>query len=459
MCGYADGCDFFPSQSGIITKYSSNGNLIWMKLLNADTSYNTADNYLREIIELPDNSLAVNADSTLFFLNASGDSIRSVILPGSIGSLCWSGYNILAGCDSNLFVIDTSGNILNQFLFPGEIKFTQKISNSKFLIKAGSSLFTLDSAFTIIDHVDLSTSNFPPDLITFDSSLICIGNFRGSWFAYFDHSLSMIDSFLIITADVSCSSMSLHDSTIFIFGSENSQKNYHYYKSFSILGAYNYHNVDLALTRVSFDTSYAYHPVQLPNGVFAIEFVAKLTVTNYGTEIIKSFNVSANSYLQGLCGAGRIIQRFNNLNILPGDSLQVTLDTLGEWGIVLSQPYNFSYSFCPWISCPDSVTDKDHSNDLLCDSFLIDEIVFVQELPDEKITLFPNPVSDDLNVKSGIAGNHESIFTILNSLNEVVDTGILITGTINTSKLENGFYLLMIEGQSRRSVNKFIKMK
>lgn len=459
MCGYADCCDCFPSQIGIVTKYSANGNLIWMKILNPDTFVNTADNYLRDIIQLPNNCFAVHADSTLYYLNELGDSLWTIVIPGSIRSISSYGFDILTGNDSNLLVIDTLGNILNQVPFPGVIGYLHKILDSYYLVKAGNVLFTLDSVLSIINQVNLSTFSFTADLITFDSDFICIGNRQGSRFACFDHSLLLTDSFQIQSANVNCNALALLDSTLFVFGNESAQNSHQYYKSFSVNGTYNYHNVDLALTRVSFDTSYAYHPTQLPNGVFAIKFVAKLTVTNNGTEIIKTFNVNATSNLPGICGPGKFIQRFKNLSLLPGDSMQVTLDTLGEWGIVLSQPYNYSYSFCPWVSCPDSVTDKDHSNDLLCDSFLIDEIVFVPELSEEQIFLYPNPVIDILNVNSAMAGNQKSIYSILNSLNEVIETGLLNTGTINTSKLESGFYFLLIEAEGRRSVNKFIKMK
>lgn len=459
MCGQQEGCDFFPSQVGLITKYSANGNQLWVKLLNPDTSTSTADNFLINIIELPNNNLVANADSTLYYLNAFGDSLWSLVLPGRIGSLSSSGSDIIAGCDSQLLVIDTLGNFLNQFLFPDVIKYSQKISNSKYLIKAGNILYTLDSVFTIINQVNLTGTDFPADLITFDSGMICIGNTQGSIFAFLDHSLSLIDSFRIITAEVYCTSMALHDSTLFIFGNESAERYYHYFKSFKINGAYNYHNVDLALTNISFDTAFAYQPPHLPTGVFSIEFVPVLTVTNYGNETINSFNVNLEGLLPGPCGPNRRIQNFNGINILPGESLEVTLDTVVQYGIVLTPPYNFYYTFCPWISCPDSVADKDHSNDILCDSFLIDEIVFVHEISDKKISIYPNPVSDVLNVTTNISENRKVTYTILNSLNQVIDFGFLKSETINTSNLENGVYFLLVETEGGRWVNKFIKMK
>ena len=459
ICGFAMGCDWFPSQFGIIAKYSDQGNRIWMKILNPDSSFNTADNYLFGLIELPNHCITIHSDSTLFYLNEFGDSIWSIVLPGNIKSLCNYGNNILAGNNSDLLVIDTFGNVLNQVPFPGVIEYTRKISNSKYLVKANNFLYVLDSMLVIINQVDLTSINFDADLITFDSNLICIGNSQGSDFACFDHFLSLTDSFRIQTAIVNCNAMSIHDTTLFIFGNESAKNNYQYYKSVSVNGNFHFHNVDLALTRVSFDTTYANHPYQLPNGVFAITFVAKLTVTNYGTEIINSFNVNATSYLPGPCGPGTFIQRFNNINLLPGDSMQVTLDTLGEWGIVISEPYNYTYTFCPWVSCADSITDKDHSNDFLCDSFMINEIVSVEELFDEKMLLYPNPIIDVLNFKNNLKGSQKYVYTILNSLSEVIESGILISGTINTDKLKSGIYFLIIESEGRKSVNKFIKIK
>ncbi|GJM33832.1 MAG: hypothetical protein DHS20C18_28330 [Saprospiraceae bacterium] len=84
--------------------------------------------------------------------------------------------------------------------------------------------------------------------------------------------------------------------------------------------------------------------------------------------------------------------------------------------------------------------------------------------PKTKLNLFPNPCKDYLNVDFDLMENVEwyTMFSILNSLGAVVQTGMLLPSSrqqsINTSELVPGVYYLQLESEGGRQLQTFVKM-
>ncbi len=454
ICGQDYVCDVFD-RYGFIVKCSSTGNIIWTKRIMPDSNSTSFDNYLQHITVLSNNNIAVSADSTLYYLTQNGDFIWSKVLNSPISSLDSDGLKILIGADTSLMVLDTTGNILNQKSFSTAIE-VLKLSDSLYLIEGGINLFTLDTSLSITKQINLNSINLNPGIIASDKNRICISNYNGNSVACFDYSLILTDSFSIQPKNVIIFSLVVKDTMLWFFGAEPGHNANSYYHSFSIHGGNNFRNTDVGISNMRFDSIIAVHPPFLPDFLFNLSFVPTVTIINKGTEKINSINL--NSIRQSgfpPCGFTPDIDRFNNLNLSPGDSIDLTLRKRHDGG---GKPLPYIFNFCVWSSCPDSAADIDHSNDYYCDSFNITTIVSIEELESGTGFLYPNPVKDILKISNSSMKSNDEYF-IINYLGVIIETGYTFNNEINTKELENGIYFLRINSETKSFVYRFTKIK
>jgi zinc-dependent metalloproteinase lipoprotein len=82
-----------------------------------------------------------------------------------------------------------------------------------------------------------------------------------------------------------------------------------------------------------------------------------------------------------------------------------------------------------------------------------------ENIPNGSIKLYPNPVKDALNIAFG-SNTQQTLYTIYNVLGEAVANGNLNTtanATIDTAKLSQGVYVLMLNGQGHTKALRFVK--
>jgi len=455
--GYSAYCDIAPPNQGIIYKLSPAGSVIWSKIVNPDTSWYSSDNNLRQVFEMQNGKILLRADSTLYFMDDSGDSLWTKVFTGG---LVYAGeelnHRIIAANQSQIFLLDTLGNVISQFLFPSPITQMNSLEDSTYVIECGSNLLKLDSAFNTIAQFDFTQINYSAAHLTVGPGKIWIANLPASDFASFNLNLQLADTFRTQQSGVVVKSVAVDDTLIVVAGAEQSQRNYAYLKSYSTNGNYKYRPVDLELTSLSFDTTYGFHYINHPQGVNSIGFVAECTVTNTGSDTIHSFNINAHSQIiYGPCGPFEYIKRVTNINLLPGQIMSVTLDTLAESGIVFTPP--FMFTFCAWVSCPDSVVDKNHSNDYLCDSFIVDEIEATETIDNEStMSIFPNPSSSEFTVSTKEL-SADAKLEIFNCFGERVYSSVLHQNheTIN-AKLIAGIYFVRLSDEERSFTQKLV---
>ncbi len=459
-CGYSIGCDVGES-FGRIVKFTTSGDTIWTKRINEQPIFSSVDIVLRKIISLNNNNILLAADSTLYFCNNVGDSLFSSVANSYILSIT-EGINqtILCGNQSGLLVLDSAGQQLIQVPFAAPVSYVNLLSDSSYLINSGNTLLKLDSAYNIISQFDLSQLNFVADNIVIESDLIWICNSNGSDFASFNFNLQLIDSFRTQGSSVNVSSFSIHDSIIIVAGTEHSIGNYSYLKSYSTLGNYMYYPSDLALVDVSFDTVFVDQPSPLPSGVYRLNFAPRIIVQNTGSDTIHSFYINAESLLWGVCGNYKNYRLINNINIIPGQTMSIPIDTLSEFGIAISH-FPFTYKFCPWISCPNFKVDKDHSNDFLCDSFSITGTDLIAELNDySRINIFPNPFDSQISILYSGISNQEAIYKFYDLLGKEKLNGELNQNEniIDLSSIPPGVYFIIIFMDDKVIKKKIVKI-
>ncbi len=88
-------------------------------------------------------------------------------------------------------------------------------------------------------------------------------------------------------------------------------------------------------------------------------------------------------------------------------------------------------------------------------SFSYSKILSVSNLEEEPISLFPNPVIDDLFISKGYENNS---FLILNANGQLIKKGILVNNKINLKELNVGIYYLQVNSNNGNNSYKFVKI-
>jgi hypothetical protein len=460
VCGSRSGCDF-GSTSGLILKLTPGGDTLWTKEINVHSLGIPADYRLSKIVSLSNGNLLFAADTTLFICSGSGDSLFSFT---TVEKVNWVdeglNRNIICGVQSGLVIFDSLGQILNQITLPSQASFVSLLPDSTCLVGSDSSLSRLDTAYNLINQFNLPAVNYTANHIYLTSDKIWITNSGGSDFASFNLNLQLIDSFRTQGAEVSLSSLSVFDSSIIVVGREAGHRSYCYMKSFSTAGNSDYHPVDLALIDIAFDTALLDQPSPLPGGVYRLKFVSRITVENTGSDTIRSFFANAQSLLGGPCGGFTYSVFKENLNILPGQTFSFHLDTLGEFGLVLSN-FPFQYRFCAWISCPNFNVDKDHSNDYLCDTLLLEDPNSIFELdPFPQVATYPNPAGNSCTIELPAQAIQETAYILYDCFGKEISSGIFPQkiNSLDLTVFSPGVYLLKTIIQSQNITTRIIKL-
>lgn len=458
--GNISGCDFGIS-SGLILKINPNGDTLWTRLINPQQIGLIADNQCRSVAVLPDGNAIFVSDTTLYVFDSTGDSLFTFLSNEHFTSVS-GGFDstILCGNQQGLLILNSSGQLINQITFPSSIGYIRLLQDSTLLLLTGNSLIKVDSTFNFLNQLDLSTINFSGADVLVESGTIWLKKSQDSAFAALDLNLQLINSFSTQASSVNSTSFAIVDSTIMVGGTESDVKNHCYLKAYSTTGNATYYSSDLTLTNVGFDTAYVTHPSTLPADVYELIFVCRLTITNTGTDTIHSFYANAESFLSGPCGNYKYWKVFDHLNLAPGQTTTIAIDTLNEYGMYIPL-FPFTYQFCVWVSCPNYKPDRNTSNDYLCDTIVYDAPVGISELQNDRpVNIFPNPFVSEITIQFSDENELGSEYEIYSIYGEKVLSGRCFENenNLNLLPLASGVYLINILGQKFSYSGKIIKL-
>ncbi len=450
-------CDVIDDHINLIYKFDKNLNELWKR------SFTTKNSSF-----FNHGSLAFNRDHNLLF---GFKSCTYLISPQTGNTIRKDSmrtdtfYNCFPLEDNNRLIINMHHIIrTDSLLHPLWIKVfpnTQawRLKNNLFAFINKSKLFITDDTFKILANYTFGNNlNSGADIAILGNHIYFIGsNINQESVLYkFDMNLALIDT-EVIPRLYFPGHIFTQGNIIGLAGQDKSDDN------------------NLRSEIVIMDTTYQLKTLSNDIGIFKIiptgitrtknnfytDFYISLdiVVKNYGNTMIHNFSAYTDgSFIGGFCSNGtNPIVTYSSLNLAPGDTQSFHLGSfLNEF---INIPAQIKFNVCAYTSDPNTEVDKNPHNDYICDTFLYTGIEDAKENNLVQIKLFPNPVTQDLQLTSM---NHlEAKIDIFNASGQIIQSNLSFKGEkliINTTSLASGFYLLRIYNSTYISNMKFIKL-
>lgn len=457
VAGSFEGCDI-GGCGAIIIKLNNVGDTIWTSSFARSVICNT-DYRFRQALSLQNGNFLYKADSTIYFFNSAGDSLWLVIDSRILSvNESFSG-EILCGADSGLIILDSNGqqtNSLNMGISVGSIF---KLAGSTYLIPYLNQLYKFDLNFALINQLDLSTYNTSASkLKIFKNTIWCFNSILNQ-FVSFNDQFQFVDSFTVNNVYASVNDFAVNDSAIMMVGRELLVTSNCYLKSVTTTGSTDTFLNDIAFTELIIDTTFVTQPSPLPSGVYQLKSVCRIKVQNNSNDTLRSFYFNTETFLSGYCGNGKIQIYFDSLSILPGQTSYLQIDTLYEWGMVISQ-FPFALDLCGWISCPNSKPDINHADNALCDTAIFYGQVGVNEFVySDNLILYPNPFADKLNIEIKKSNFKNAMIRISDLAGKIILTRAVYNSNeqFDFSDFSSGVYFVNVIVDGEQYILKMVK--
>jgi Secretion system C-terminal sorting domain len=202
-----------------------------------------------------------------------------------------------------------------------------------------------------------------------------------------------------------------------------------------------WHKDDVGISNVKINTL----PIKLEDNTRTLFPEITVTLTNYGSTIVNNAMVDCRfPFINGICAFTNYYSKtLENINLAPGASLEVVFQNLNPFTFHLAEPYQI----CFWSNLPNLHVDAHPENDVFCQKIVSTPTA---ELSDAEISLFPNPSSETLFVKSYKLLSTSNLL-IYNVLGQIVGNYELEDNTensidVNMFPIGNYYYTLLNEG-------------
>ncbi len=319
--------------------------------------------------------------------------------------------------NSNYALFDTLGNYSIIPTFPINTQKECIASDSVNLYVANNSVlkllngnFVTTAQFNLSNISDYGTSL---QLIKNDSIIWLLSkNTQNKYRLYkFSASLIFLDSVVLenyISSKVIISKIFFVGNRLIVSGRNVTHQNSQpFLKSFDKYSLQTINNINqpiitnLSISNIGGQVNYLYPTA--PYSVY-FHFDVTATVKNNGTTTLHSLILNAPenglSIGWGFCQEINICQRFDNLNILPGDSVNLTL-TYSSSRYSWTGSFLFS-NFYLWCSAPnDELNSADNSTDTVKTNILITNLLGVgidEKTSADVLQIYPNPFTESTNV-------------------------------------------------------------
>jgi len=479
------GCDFGFADSSQLFKLSPTGNLVWTKkglirdLFGGKTGL---IKYLNGYLNYSLPSTNASATETVKFMfcyeNGSTRSMaetnnnKYIQLYSNTTSLY--AINKDTGNVEHLSLIDTLGNIFQSFVIGTGSNFYTKrnfaYQQNKIAASYNNNLYLLNDSLGLLQQQTFSN---PIIQIEFD-------NFGFSWALLENGDLISLDANLNIINSINLINISTNINLVNWFNIDNIENRIYYggmalghpfIKSIE-LNTFNQfqnaNNILVTSTQISnaIGTLFYQQPTAPVYG-FSYQFDVAATIKNTGNTIVQKVFLNCSQPIGNfICNGPYLCKQFTNLNLLPGDSINLFVGQYNDYGIYIPitnipNPY-IRPNFCVWPSSPNDTWLHD-SVQIHCQNVEISTLIGVHlnDMNDlnQSIKIAPNPATNQINITfpAQYTPNQIAILNITGTTVASYNQTSNSTLSIDVSALANGIYFLQLNDGNKLLHKRFIK--
>ncbi len=139
---------------------------------------------------------------------------------------------------------------------------------------------------------------------------------------------------------------------------------------------------------------------------------------------------------------------FKKLDLKKGESTTVSIADIKLYSYIY--PNSGKMDFCIWATLPNAAIDSVVSNNRSCTTIAVTLTVATENLSDEKVQLYPNPVGDVLHLQSSFDIGYATKLLICNNLGQkttILQLDNTTEQTFNISALNQGLYWYKLQNE------------
>ena len=435
------GCDYGPTGIFIHKVNNNTGQAIWRKIFSCDGW----ESEVYEIMEVDNGDIILLARKRFYKASSSGDSLLTAEFDLAYSNHFTTGLaendHLLLAHQSGIIKSDFDGNIISEYSFEGPVR-TMIISNNEYLFVTDNKVIRTDMEINTLDSFDFSelvgdvfqvTACNDKFIITGNNRILQI-DFTPSLVA--DHAFETPGNFEIVD-------IAEKDDLLFTAGKTSGATGNISMtaRTYTLEGNAIEYSLDAGLSNLRVENIEAIESTYQPD-LYEIYWDAWVTIHNFGSDTLNRCDLTSRMVAMSTCGHWVYLIPQEGLSLLPGESAEVSLGQMKDFGFYLPGADSLTYTLKMFSMQPNNKIDRNPANDMAEIVFTVDQTVDIEELNRKKLTVYPNPAGDYI--------------TINNPENEIVEWQIsdlqnkrmlqgFITGEntkIDLSQLKPGIYLI-----------------
>jgi Ca2+-binding RTX toxin-like protein len=438
------GCDYTPTGIFLHKINNTSGQAIWRKIFVSDDSW---DGEVYEILELENGEIVLLCRHSFYKASASGDSLLAADFDLGISNQFTSGLaqdeHLLLGHETGIIETDLEGMVISEYELEGPVWKITAI-NQQYNIVAGKKVIRTDTEMNILGSYDFSAlvgDDF--QVTTSDDGFIITGD---NQILQIDSTPSLISIHPFETpGNYEIVDISTKDNILFTAGntsgaSGNFAMNA---RTYTLEGNTVEYAIDAGLSNIRVENIEVVESSWQPD-LFSIYWDTWVTVHNFGSDTLRRCDLTSHMVAMSICGYWAYLIPQEELNLLPGESLEVFLGKMEDFGFYLPGADSLIYPLKLFSMQPNDKIDRNPANDMAEITFTVDLSVGIDEISKTKINIYPNPANEYVFIENPANETIEwEIFSIQNKsvLQGTVDINI---HRIDISKLKPGIYMMSV---------------
>lgn len=393
-----------------LCNYDTLGNLLWTKIIAKEMGRCVAKNDGSFFIVRSDSLMHYAANGQVILKNAiSGGQQQTGACLLANGNLFYSSFS---PGTFKIVQIDTNGSTVASQFVAGTISEPVELSNGNIIGLQGQNILKVSASLTPISNSGTNSPNLSFKTFCYKADTIYAAGITATgalFYAAFDTNFNLFytSNSSINSAIPSgiCTGNDRNLRLISLASSEQTFTDTHTFSNFSQFGKGNaiIATKDIGVVDAQVLGYLVTH--NSPPGQTLISCSVQATVKNYGNDTVKYFKLNSFAKVASISYCLIGMHQAFTATLPPGGTVVVSSKAFYMPPIPIAAIQNATHvvsQFCLYTSVPDSTIDYEVSNNSACKNFTFSllQTGIEEAVAENKISIYPNPVSNKLQINS-----------------------------------------------------------